>query len=118
MMDSTFPGNHAMWRALSRPAWYTVFYLSIIAWEIVTMILCWWGGVRLAQALHSTAAAFHRAKRVAIAGLGEIKTETPGPYVVGLPILTKPAFRIEYNRRLARPPGGSVTKHCAGTWGA
>jgi predicted small integral membrane protein len=69
MMDSTFPGNHAMWRALSRPAWYTVFYLSIIAREIVTMILCWWGGVRLAQALHSTPAAFHRAKRVAIVGL-------------------------------------------------
>ena len=41
MMDSTFPANHAMWRALSRPAWFTVFYLSIIAWEIVTMILCW-----------------------------------------------------------------------------
>jgi len=69
MMDSTFPANHAMWRALSRPAWYTVFYLSIIAWEIVTMILCWWGGLRLARALHATAAAFHRAKRVAITGL-------------------------------------------------
>ena len=69
MMDSTFPANHAMWRALSRPAWFTVFYLSIIAWEIVTMILCWWGGLRLAQALRATAAAFHRAKRVAIVGL-------------------------------------------------
>jgi predicted small integral membrane protein len=67
MMDSTFPANH--WRALSRPAWYTVFYLSIIAWEIVTMLLCWWGGLRLAQALHATAAGFHRAKRVAIVGL-------------------------------------------------
>jgi predicted small integral membrane protein len=69
MMDSTFPANHAMWRALSRPAWFTVFYLSIIAWEIVTMILCWWGGLRLTQALRATAAAFHRAKRVAIVGL-------------------------------------------------
>jgi predicted small integral membrane protein len=69
IMDSTFPANHAMWRALSRPAWYTVFYLSIIAWEIVTMFLCWWGGLRLARAFHATAAAFHRAKRVAIVGL-------------------------------------------------
>jgi predicted small integral membrane protein len=69
IMDSTFPANHAMWRALSRPAWYTVFYLSIIAWEIVTMFLCWWGGLRLARALHASAAAFHRAKRMAIVGL-------------------------------------------------
>lgn len=69
IMDSTFPANHAMWRALSRPAWYKVFYVSIIAWEIVTMFLCWWGGLRLARALHATAAAFHRAKRVAIVGL-------------------------------------------------
>jgi predicted small integral membrane protein len=69
IMDSTFPTNHAMWRALSRPAWYTVFYVSIIAWEIVTMFLCWWGGLRLARAFHATAAAFHRAKRVAIVGL-------------------------------------------------
>jgi predicted small integral membrane protein len=69
MMDSTFPANHAMWRALSRPVWFTLFYLSIITWEIVTMILCWWGGLRLAQALHASAAAFHRAKRIAIMGL-------------------------------------------------
>ncbi len=69
IMDSTFPANHAMWRALSRPGWYTVFYVSIIAWEIVTMFLCWWGGLRLARAFHATAAAFHRAKRVAIVGL-------------------------------------------------
>jgi predicted small integral membrane protein len=69
MMDSTFPANHAMWRALSRPVWFTLFYLSIITWEIVTMILCWWGGLRLAQALHASAAAFHRAKRIAIIGL-------------------------------------------------
>jgi len=68
-MDSTFPANRAMWRALSHPVWYTFFYVSIIIWEIATMILCWWGGLRLAQARHATAAAFHRAKRVAIVGL-------------------------------------------------
>ena len=44
MMDSTFPGNHGMWRALNQPAWHTVFYVTIIAWETATMILCWWGG--------------------------------------------------------------------------
>jgi predicted small integral membrane protein len=69
MMDTTFPGNHGMWRALNQPAWHTAFYLLIIAWEIVTMLLCWWGGLRLARALRATAAEFDLAKRVAIAAL-------------------------------------------------
>jgi predicted small integral membrane protein len=69
MMDSTFAGNHGMWRALNQPAVHTVFYLSIITWETVTMILCWWGGWRLAQAFRGTSAAFQSAKRVAIAAL-------------------------------------------------
>ena len=44
MMDSTFPGNHGMWRAMNQPALHTAFYVSIIAWEALTMALCWWGG--------------------------------------------------------------------------
>jgi len=47
MMDSTFPGNHLMWRAVNSPLIHTGFYLSIIAWESVTMLLCWWAGLRL-----------------------------------------------------------------------
>ena len=69
MMDSTFPGNHGMWRSLNQPALHTAFYISIIAWETVTMLLCWWGGLRMARALRATAAEFHLAKRVAIAAL-------------------------------------------------
>ena len=69
MMDSTFPGNHGMWRAINTPMLHTVFYLSIIAWEMLSMLLCWWGGFRMARALHGTAAAFHQAKRVSIAAL-------------------------------------------------
>ena len=69
MMDSTFPGNRGMWRALNQPALHTVFYLSIITWETLTMILCWWGGFRLAGVLRGTAAAFHSAKGVAIGAL-------------------------------------------------
>jgi predicted small integral membrane protein len=69
MMDSTFPGNRGMWRAIDTPLLHTVFYLSIIAWEAITMLLCWWGGFRMAQALRGTPAAFHRAKRVSIAAL-------------------------------------------------
>jgi predicted small integral membrane protein len=69
MMDSTFPNNRGMWRALNSPMWHTSFYLSIIAWEIITMILCWRGGVNLARSLRGTSQAFNQSKRVAIAGL-------------------------------------------------
>jgi predicted small integral membrane protein len=68
-MDSTFPGNHGMWRALPSPLFHLVFYISIITWEVVTMILLWWGVVRLTRALHLSDGAFHLAKRVAIAAL-------------------------------------------------
>jgi predicted small integral membrane protein len=69
MMDSTFSGNRGMWRAINTPALHTAFYVSIIAWETLTMLLSWWGGIRLAQALRGPAIAFHRAKGVAIAAL-------------------------------------------------
>ena len=69
MMDSTFPGNHGMWRALPSPAFHMVFYISIIAWEAGTMILLWWGAVRLVRALRLPAAAFNQAKRVAVMAL-------------------------------------------------
>ena len=45
MMDSTFRGNHGMWRAVNSPLVHTAFYIGIIAWESVTMLLCWWAGV-------------------------------------------------------------------------
>jgi predicted small integral membrane protein len=68
MMDSTFPGNHGMWRAINSPAIHTAFYVTIIAWEALTMILCWWGGARMAAAIGS-AEAFGRAKNLAIVAL-------------------------------------------------
>jgi predicted small integral membrane protein len=58
-----------MWRALNQPALHAAFYVSIVAWEMVTMALCWWGGVRMARSLHVAAAAFQQAKRVAIVAL-------------------------------------------------
>jgi predicted small integral membrane protein len=68
-MDSTFPGNRGMWRALPSPAMHLVFYVSIIAWEAATMILLWWGAVRLVQALGMPAASFNLAKRVGVIAL-------------------------------------------------
>jgi predicted small integral membrane protein len=69
MMDSTFPNNQAMWRAINSPAIHTLFYISIILWESITMILCWWGAVRLARAKSALAVAFNQAKRIAIVAL-------------------------------------------------
>jgi predicted small integral membrane protein len=69
MMDSTFPGNQGMWRAMNSPTIHVVFYWSIIAWEFVTMLLCWWGGIRLARCIGSGASAFSAAKATAVAGL-------------------------------------------------
>jgi predicted small integral membrane protein len=36
---------------------------------MVTALLCWWGGLRLAETVRGTAPAFNRAKGVAIAAL-------------------------------------------------
>ena len=68
-MDSTFPGNHGMWRALPSPALHMAFYLGIIGWEIVTAVLLWWGVVALLRALKLPAGQFNAAKRVPIAAL-------------------------------------------------
>ena len=68
-MDSTFPGNHGMWRALPSPTIHLVFYLSIIAWEFVTMILLWLSIVFLMRALRAPAGVFNGAKRVPVMAL-------------------------------------------------
>jgi predicted small integral membrane protein len=69
MMDSTIPGNNGMWRAISSPTTHLIFYIGIIAWEIVTAILLWWGAVSLLKALRMPAAQFNAAKRVPVAAL-------------------------------------------------
>lgn len=69
MMDSTFPANHGMWRAINSPAIHTVFYASIIAWESITMLLAWAGGFRLIRSFSAGAIEFHRSKSVAVLAL-------------------------------------------------
>jgi predicted small integral membrane protein len=69
LMDSTFAGNHGMWRAI-RPVWiHAAFYDSIIAWEVVCMLLTWAGAVQLLRALGKPAKEFQSAKGLAVAGL-------------------------------------------------
>ena len=68
-MDTTFPGNHGMWRALPQPNVELAFYLSIIAWESATLLLLLWAVVKLARALPASAAEFGLAKRTAVVAL-------------------------------------------------
>lgn len=68
-MDSTFPGNHGMYRALTLPAWHLAFYVSIITWEIATTILLWWGVAKLLRARYLSASKFNAAKRIPIIAL-------------------------------------------------
>ena len=69
MMDTTYPGNHGMWRAIYSPKIHAAFYVSIITWEAIAALLCWWGGFRLAQVQGAPAASFQQAAGVSLAGL-------------------------------------------------
>jgi len=69
MMDTTFPGNKGMWRAIDSPVWHLVFYISIIGWETLTMCLSWWGVYRLSRALRRPAREFNDAKQIGIIAL-------------------------------------------------
>ncbi len=68
-MDSTFPNNQGMWRALPQPALHLVFYLGIIAWECLTCVLLWWGVWSLARVIKQPAHLFNAAKRISIIAL-------------------------------------------------
>lgn len=69
MMDSTFPGNHGMWRAIRVPWIHFAFYLSIIVWEILNAFLSWWGCFALFRSLHHPQSEFHRAKQAGVVAL-------------------------------------------------
>ena len=68
-MDSTFPGNGGMWRAINQPIIHTLFYLSIIFWEIITAVLCWWGCISLVRAVKLSPNEFIRAKNIGVIAL-------------------------------------------------
>jgi predicted small integral membrane protein len=68
-MDSTFPGNHGMWRAMPWQSAQLAFYLGIIAWEVLTGGLLWLGAYKLLRALRKPARDFNAAKAVPIAAL-------------------------------------------------
>src|SRR5947209_13827059 len=68
-MDSTFPGNHLMWRSIHSPAVHTAFYSFTIIWECVAMALLSMGAATMLRRLRASAAEFSASKEWAIAGL-------------------------------------------------
>lgn len=67
-MDTTFPGNAGMWRAVRVPMLQHVAYALIIATECAIGALAGFGAFRMLKARHN-ALQFRRAKVTAIAGL-------------------------------------------------
>jgi len=61
MMDTTFPGNAGLWRALESPLIHHAAYLVLIGFEAVIAALAVWGAGRLWRQ-REDAAAFNRAK--------------------------------------------------------
>jgi predicted small integral membrane protein len=68
-MDTTFPGNALMDRAITDPTLWQAAYAAIIAAEGVTCLLLTIGAAMLLTRLRATANAFNRAKVWAVAGL-------------------------------------------------
>lgn len=67
-MDTTFPDNTAMWRAIEANWIHHLVFASIILAEALVAFLCWLGGLRLFQARHDPMR-FNSTKKTAIAGL-------------------------------------------------
>ncbi len=68
-MDTTFPGNTLMWRAITSGWVHHLAYALIIAAELLAGVLCLAGSWHLFQAREAPAEQFNAAKDVAVAGL-------------------------------------------------
>lgn len=67
-MDTTFPNNEALYRAITTPALWHAGYWVIIAGEGTTFILLVMGGIAMFQARNGSAAHFDASKKWAVAG--------------------------------------------------
>lgn len=68
-MDTTFPGNKLMWRAITSNWMHHAAYAIIIVSELAVGILCTVGAWRMVAARARPAREFNTAKTLAIAGL-------------------------------------------------
>lgn len=68
-MDTTFPENNLMGRAVDNPLLHHLAYWLIIAGELAAGVLCLAGAVNLFRALRAERLVFMEAKALAVAGL-------------------------------------------------
>jgi predicted small integral membrane protein len=67
-MDTTFPGNALLYRAITEPVLWDLAYVSIIVAEGLTCVLFATGAVVLLRNLRASAEVFQRAKRFTVIG--------------------------------------------------
>jgi predicted small integral membrane protein len=67
-MDTTFPDNKLMDRAVTDPLLWRIVYALIIATQFVCGVLFLAGSISMWRARYAAAAVFHQAKAFAIAG--------------------------------------------------
>ncbi len=67
-MDTTYPGNKLMYRAVKEPAYWQAAYTLIIFGEAVAGLLFLAGAIRLLQVRRKPGAVFHRAKALTVMG--------------------------------------------------
>jgi predicted small integral membrane protein len=68
-MDTTFPGNRGMWRAITSPAIQHGFYALIILWELAAGVWLAVAAARMWRARAGTAEVWREAKSLAVAGI-------------------------------------------------
>ncbi len=69
-MDTTFPGNALIGRAITSPVLWTLGYWLIIVAEAATGLILAFGSLRLALAVRGPATLFNAAKPVVVLGMG------------------------------------------------
>lgn len=68
-MDTSFPGNTLMWRAITSSTAHKVFYAGIICWEALCGGLIAFGTFRLFAVRSASAAVWEKTKGIAALGL-------------------------------------------------
>jgi len=68
-MDTTFPGNAAMYRAITTPLLHKIFFATIIGWEALCCAVIGAGTLKLWKARHAPTAEWKKAKGLASLGL-------------------------------------------------
>jgi predicted small integral membrane protein len=65
----TLANDRILWRAITKESWHHTAYIFIIAWQVITAILCWIGVIKMLQNINADKHTFQQNKSSAILGL-------------------------------------------------